>query len=171
MPWLSRFSSSASPPTTTSGPTGPTVTYTPALQDLSYYTSPIIYRQRPMQLSIKGLELLLQNLCYVPQTVRSLLTRSMVRNSVKEWKDVRDIALHVILVIVELWGVVVIVPAFLVLPGILFTIVCVMGAGLVAVLTWPLHGSRVVSSWKERKESQEEFAGEKWLYINGSMTR
>jgi hypothetical protein len=77
----------------------------------------------------------------------------------------------VLLVIVEFWGIVIILPAFLVLPGILFTIVYVMGAGLVAVLLWPLHGSRVVSSRKERKESQEEFAGEKWLYINGSMTR
>jgi hypothetical protein len=124
-----------------------------------------------MQLSIDGLELLLQNLCYVPQTVRSLLTRSMVRNSIREWRDVRDIALHVLLVIVEFWGMVMIVPAFLVLPGIVFSILCVMSAGLLAVLTWPLHGSRVVSSGKERKKNLEQLSGVKLLYINGSMTR
>ena len=83
----------------------------------------------------------------------------------------RDIVLHALLVIVEFWGMVMIVPTFLVLPGIVFAILCVMGASFFAVITWPLQGSRVVSSRKERKESQEGFSGEKWLYINGSMTR
>jgi hypothetical protein len=95
----------------------------------------------------------------------------MVRNSIREWRDVRDIALHLLLVTVEFWGMVMIVPAFLVLPGILFSILYVMSAGLVAVLTWPLHGSRVVSSGKERKKNLEQLSGVKLLYINSSMTR
>ncbi|PMD52551.1 uncharacterized protein K444DRAFT_706143 [Hyaloscypha bicolor E] len=98
------------------------------------------------------------------------LTRSIVRNSRREWKDVRDIALHMLLIIVEFWGMVVILPAFLVLPGIVFSILCIMSAGLIAVLTWPLHGSRVVSSGKERKRNLEQLSGVKLLYINGSIT-
>jgi hypothetical protein len=95
----------------------------------------------------------------------------MVRNAIGEWKDVRDIALHVLLIIIEFWGTVVILPAFLVLPGIVFSILCVMSAGVIAVLTWPLHGSRVVSSGKERKNNLEQISGVKLLYINGSITR
>jgi hypothetical protein len=180
MPWLSRSASSErivcldylpAPLLHQIGPTGPTVTFVPALQDVSCCTSPVIYRQRPMQLSIDGLGLLLQNLCHTPQTVMLQLTRSIVRNSRREWKDVRDIALHVLLIIVEFWGMVVILPAFLVLPGIVFSILCIISAGLIAVLTWPLHGSRVVSSGKERKRNLEQLSGVKLLYINGSITR
>jgi hypothetical protein len=180
MPWLSRSASSErfasldyspAPLSPQIGLTSPIVTFVPALQDVSCCTSPVIYRQKPMQLSIDGLGLLLQNLCYTPQMVRSRLTRSMVRNAVGEWKDVRDIALHVLLIIIEFWGTVVILPAFLVLPGIVFSILCVMSAGVIAVLTWPLHGSRVVSSGKERKNNLEQISGVKLLYINGSITR
>jgi hypothetical protein len=85
--------------------------------------------------------------------------------------DIWDICLQGILSILEFWALIIAVPAFLYLPGIVFVPLCGVFIALVRVLSWPLNKSPLVRTSRGLKDSTKVFPEETWMFIPGSATR
>jgi hypothetical protein len=83
----------------------------------------------------------------------------------------RDTTLQVLLAVLQLWVLVLAIPAFLLLPGILFAAMYFIGTFLNTALLWLLKGNRVCPSSQQEFPNSDEFSDERWIFINGSMTR
>jgi len=175
MPWLSRRNSAEedtksdifdeTPVTMTSA----AVTFVPTLVDGSCGTSPIHHREMTLRLVLNELKITVQNLRCLPAMARSTCSLDFARSLIRSWADFRDLCLQIALGVVELWGMMLAIPISLTLPGILFAPICAMFVGLVMALSWLLNREKVILSTSP--SSSKEFSGEKWIYINSSMTR
>ena len=181
MPWLglSRNNSSEemmksmnpSPPSPP--PSNCSVTFIPAMMDGSCGTSPTMQRLSLMQMIAMDVKVMAQNLMCIPEMVCSMLTLEMVFSMCDSWTNTRDLCLQTILCTIEMFMIVLVIPCFLAMPGIAFMCTCCMCACAIKVLCWPMNGVRVMRCIAngKTKENQDKFTDERWLYINGAMTR
>ena len=88
-------------------------------------------------------------------------------------KNLRDMVLQGVLFMMETLVLVLVVPAFLVLPGAVFAAAAVVVGGVVWALTRVMEGPTMVYSWMDERtvESSRRHADERWVFVNGCMTR
>jgi hypothetical protein len=85
----------------------------------------------------------------------------------------RDICLQMMLSLIEICILVMVVPCFLAMPGMAFTCMCCICAFTIMLISWPMNGEQVVRCVAKGRamENQAQYADERWVYINGAMTR
>lgn len=83
--------------------------------------------------------------------------------------NVRDMALQAVLFAVEVAVLVLVVPAFLMLPGAVYGVLAVVVGGLVWGLTRPMEGPTVVYSRMDERtvEMARRCEDERWVFVNG----
>ncbi|RDW71720.1 hypothetical protein BP5796_07754 [Coleophoma crateriformis] len=175
MPWLSR-SNSPNRIVTSQAPEDvihksalmdSSVTFIPAMIDGSCGTTPLSFRETPLQLLLNDLKIIGQNFACVPEMARSLCTLKSVKDLFESWRAFRDLLLQILLALIEIVALVMAVPMFLALPGGLFLGGCLIFGCVVALLSMPLKGSRIL---RNRHYAEGEFDDERWVFVNGSLT-
>ena len=88
-------------------------------------------------------------------------------------KNLRDMVLQGLLFVIETLVMVLVVPAFLVLPGAVFAFATVVVGGVVWALTKVMEGPTLVYSRMDERtvESSRRHPDERWFFINGCTTR
>lgn len=178
MPWLSRQNSPEGIKTTdalfkTVKPVSGTavVTLIPSQIDGLAGTSAQMYRQSSLQLARKELKVMLQNVRCLPKMATSASVAELKKEYLRSYGTTKEMALQACLMGVETWFLLVMVPLFLCAPGAVFVVAACVVAGLVGMLARGLNGRRVVKSGKGDSSMVDEFADERWLFVNGIMTR
>lgn len=119
---------------------------------------------------------MVQNMMCIPEMMGSMITMDMMMGMLGSWVNIRDMCLQMMLCMMEICMMVVVIPFFLAMPGMAFMYLCCICACAIMMMCWPMNGERVMrceaKESRERPERQrEECADERWVYINGSMTR
>lgn len=146
------------------------VTFIPAMIDGSCGTSPVMHRYTPMQMMLNDMRIMAQNMRCLPEMMGSMMSLGMMQSTLGSWRNLRDMCLQVILTVMEMWMVVMMLPAFLAMPGLAFAVWCCICTMTIATLSWPLKGDQVIRCTSKGQQS-DQHADERWVYINGAMTR
>lgn len=124
----------------------------------------------PARLFVEDVFLLFKNFALFPHVFIPFRTSELVPEVKKhKWRTVYGSIILLVLGVVEGPLLLAAVPAFILLPGWLFTgaaLACILVVHLLASTTW---GSLVAES--ENPIDQTKFQGEKWFFINGIATR
>lgn len=147
------------------------VNFIPAQIDGLSGTMPAHHRQAAWRLVWEDVRVLIQNLGCIPAMAKATCSTKVLRNLFKNPMDARDTVLLAGLGFVQIWMLVVTVPAFISLPGILFS--CFMTSFWLPTLamTWPLSGPRVLMDEREKAPMTDGFSDERWIYVNGMSCR
>lgn len=178
MPWLSRQNSAdegVKPvdgyPKSSQVKSSVKVNFIPAQIDGLCGTFPAHHKQAPSQLLFRDLGVIGQNLRCLPAMAMSMLSKKALRNHFGKSIDARDTLIQILLAVAQVWMAAVALPAFLLLPGLMF-VSCVAACWLfTTALTWPLYGSAVVMSDLKETPISQVLADERWIYVNGMMCR
>ena len=175
MPWLSRRNSSQdamnSNGTQSSAISGSAVTFVPGMMDGSCGTSPVHYRNTLMRIMLDDMKVMAQNMHCLPDMVMSMWSMEFGKDMFMTWMDIRDCGLQMMLLTVELWGMMCAIPMIMYLPGMISMPMCALIACCIAVLSMPSNGDQMMRSSMPSGRSSDEFPDERWICINGSMTR
>ncbi|KAM3074988.1 hypothetical protein ACMFMF_005673 [Clarireedia jacksonii] len=179
MPWLSLPNGTpnggpvhAPPPAATQIPssTPATITVIPSIIDPTCGTSPAQYRHSTIENFQNSLHILAHNMHCIPRMMSALVTMSMIHSIFRSsLRELRELATHAILCIIECWALIVIIPAFLTMPGAVFTGACLAVWGAVLALSWGLWGNERICEGIT-PAGAEDFADERWIFVNGSCT-
>jgi hypothetical protein len=183
MPWLSLHNSPngthnegpvhAPPPAAAQIPrsTPATITVIPSIIDPTCGTSPAQYRHSGVENFRNSLHILARNMHCIPQMLSALLTASIIQSLFRSsLREIGELAAHATLCIIECWALVMLIPAFLAMPGAVFTGTCLAVWGVIVALSWCLWGNERICE-SVALAGAEDFADEKWIFVNGTCTR
>ncbi|KAG6995830.1 hypothetical protein G7Y79_00041g077820 [Physcia stellaris] len=147
----------------------PAVRYIPPQMDPLSSTTTEAARKSPLRLFIKDARVLCAMLPYLPWLFLPFWTSDPRAELYVSVTNLREMALQVVLFVVEVVMLALVVPAFLMLPGAGFVLLVVMVGGLVWGLTRPMEGPTVVYSRMDDKtvERVRRFEDERWVFVNG----
>ena len=179
MPWLSRRNSAEEGIEPVNGlsmeyqkrSVSSMVNFIPAQIDGLCGTMPAYHKQAASRLLWGDLRVLIQNMRCLPAMVMATCSTKVLRSLLKNPADVRDTILQLCLASIHICVLVISVPAFLTLPGLLFTGFMNGIWALTLAMTWPLSGPRVFTSEREKAPMTDDFSDERWIYVNGMMCR
>lgn len=142
----------------------------PQMADPSKYTTQA-NRQGPLWLLLKDTGILLSVLPYLPLVFWPLKSKNGDHEKTS-WASIRDLLIQGLLFIVETIMMILFIPAFIALPGILFLAVLVACCLLVKLIAWPTQGPRIVQSnmSSETLRESSNHPHERWIFINGICT-
>jgi len=150
------------------------VIYIPAMMDGSCGTMPMHHRQSPVQIMMREMRIMAQNtMICLPDMVRSMwATHTSGRNMMMSMggMDMVEACTQAMLGVMELCYMMFLVPACMMLPGFFMVPACLACAAMIYMLCWPMNGDQVVRCPCPTLGS-EATADERWVCINGSMTR
>ena len=126
-------------------------------------------RKSPLRLFLKDARVLCAMLPYLPWLFLPFWTSDPRAELYVSVANVREMALQVVLFVVEVVVLGLVVPAFLMLPGAVFGALAVGVAGAVWGLTRSLEGDTVVYSRVDDRTVREvrRFEDERWVFVNG----
>lgn len=134
-------------------------------------TIPACHRQAASLLVWGDIRVLIQNLSCLPTMAKATCSTTVLRNLLKNPVDARDTLMQACLAIIQFWVLVVAIPAFIALPGLLFAGFMNTAWLLTLAMTWPLSGPRISIHEQEKTPMTNEFSDERWIYVNGMMCR
>jgi hypothetical protein len=178
MPWLSRRSSAEegikpvndSPKENLKRAVISMVNFIPAQIDGLCGTIPAHHKRSWERLMMEDLHVFVQNMRCLPAMAKAACS-TKVLSLLKNPADARDTILLLCLSSIQISVLLVALPAFLSLPGLL-SIGFVNGFwALTFAMTWPLSGPRVLISEREKALITDGFSDERWIYVNGMMCR
>lgn len=151
----------------------PSVRYIPSQMDPLSSTSTEAARKSPFRLFIQDARVLFTMLPYLPCLFLPFWTSDPRAELYVSAKNLRDMVLQGLLFVIEILVMVLVVPAFLVLPGAVFAFATVVVGGVVWALTKVMEGPTVVYSRMDDRtvESSRRHPDERWFFINGCTTR
>ncbi|KAI9640827.1 hypothetical protein NHQ30_010668 [Ciborinia camelliae] len=180
MPWLSRNSSSMnsvgdmmaiqSPralPAQKPSSSPAVVTVIPSIIDPTCGTSPAQYRYSTMEALRGSMKILSRNLYCIPQMMGSFtfnIAQTIPRSS---GRDMYEMGIQCMLCIMECWAMLMVIPAFLTMPGAMFMMCCAAIWGAIMGMSWALRGNERIC---ESIMPVGDFGDEKWIFINGACT-
>jgi hypothetical protein len=147
------------------------VGFIPAQIDGLCGTMPAYHRQTASLLLWGDVWVLIQNLSCLPTMAKATCSTTVLRNLLKNPMDARDTLVQAFLAIMQIWVLVVAIPAFITLPGLLFAGFVNAAWLLTLAMAWPLSGSRILIHEQEKALMTDEFSDERWIYVNGMMCR
>ena len=147
------------------------VRYTPTQMDSMASLSTKSTRQSPIRLMLQDTGVLLANLRYLPGIVLPFKTSQSSDEFYLDFSGIRDAFVQGVLFMLETIFLVLAIPAFLILPGSLWIVVCAVGGLIVYGLCKPIEGPTVVYSniSEETLATANQHRDERWLFINGCM--
>jgi hypothetical protein len=146
------------------------VTFIPAMMDGSCGTSPTMQRMSPMQMMMMDMKIMVQNMMCIPEMIGSMMTMDNMMDMMGSWTMMRDTCLQTMLCMIEMCMVVVMIPCFLMMPGMAFMCMCCMCGCAILMICWPMNGEQMMRC-AGRGQQMDQYADERWVYINGAMTR
>lgn len=147
------------------------VNFIPAQIDGLCGTMPAHHKKAASQLLWGDLRVLVQNMSYLPTVAMATCSTEVLRSFFKNPMDARDALLQACLATMQVWALVIALPAFISLPGLLFAGLMSVFWLLTLAMTWPLTGPRVLINEGEKTSMTDDFSDEKWIYVNGMMCR
>lgn len=150
---------------------GASVTMIPAMMDKSCGTSSVYNRMTPMRIMMDEMRVMLRNMSCVPDMMMSIWSMQLDMGMFSTWMDMRDACLQMMLMIVECWAMMFCMPMMLYMPGIVSMTMCVALTCCIMILAMPMNGKRVVRCSMPSARGMDEFSDEKWIFVNGAMTR
>ncbi|KAF7906023.1 hypothetical protein EAF00_000302 [Botryotinia globosa] len=180
MPWLSRNSSSVNSigdmMAVPSAPVAPAkispsssmgVTVIPSIIDPTCGTSPAQYRHSTMEVLWRSMQILSRNLYCIPQMMGSFTFNVAQTIPKSSGRNMYEMGIHCMLCIMECWAMLLVIPAFLTMPGAMFMMCCAAMWGAMMGMSWLLRGNERIC---ESIMPVGDFGDEKWIFINGSCT-
>lgn len=130
-------------------------------------------RKSPVRLFFQDLSVLITMLPYLPWVFlpfRSTDKNAELHRSIKGFGDA---FLQGWLFILEILLLFFFIPAYLILPGAIFFIVAALCILSIFLAAWPMHGPRILNSEMDEKTMAlaKNHANERWVFVNGIMTR
>jgi hypothetical protein len=144
------------------------VSFVPSQLDSLASSTPLPFRGSPVRLLLSDLLLVLSLVPFTPWIFVPVRTTSKYGELyLKDIGNIRDLVIHVCLGIVGLAWFILVLPAFLVFPGVVFVGYNLVFALIVWAFTFVLnHGERTVQSTVDLGDAPE-YPDERWLFING----
>jgi hypothetical protein len=177
MPWLSRRNSAETGVRSVNDATKQSlkrsassmVNFIPAQIDGLCGTMPASHKYCASQLMMDDLRVLIQNMSYLSAMAKAICSTKVLRGLFKNPMDARDTLLQACLALMQFWALVIALPAFISLPGLLFAGFVNVFWLLTLAMTWPLSGPRVLVYEREKAPMTDGFSDERWIYVNGMM--
>lgn len=150
----------------------PSIGFIPPQMDPEASTSTRALRENPLLLLIKDTGILITVLPYLPLLFFPLKTTDKSAELSTSKASFASYAILVALFMAELAGLLLAIPAFLVLPGGYFVALLVLFSFSIFLLALPTQGPRIVHSvvGDHRAESTASHNDERWLFVNGIAT-
>ncbi len=155
-------------PSSTLNP-GNGIEYIPAQQDPMAASTTRAARQSPIRLFFEDAGVLLRLLPYLPNVFLPLKADNPSNELYLSLASVRDIIIQSLLFIIETLVLILAIPAFLVLPG----LVSLAALALICLSIWliakPMEGPRIAySNMNENTLAlAEQRKDERWVFVNG----
>lgn len=150
------------------------IKYIPTQQDPMAASTTSATRQSPIRLLFQDADVLFRLLPYLPNVILPFRTKDPTSELyLSSLVGVRDMILQSWLLIIETALLLFALPAILILPG----IVSMTGFALSCLIIWliskPMEGPRIVySSMNDLTRAMaEQHRDERWLFVNGCITR
>ncbi|KAI4159867.1 MAG: hypothetical protein LQ342_006195 [Letrouitia transgressa] len=146
--------------------------FIPPQMDPEASTSTRALRENPLLLFIKDAGILITVLPYLPLLFFPLKTADQSAELSISKASIASYAIPVALFAAELAGLLLAIPAFLVLPGGYFFALLVLFCFSMILLALPTQGPRIVHSVvsDDTAESMASHNDERWLFVNGIAT-
>ena len=145
----------------------------PQMGPVSKYSTRAL-RSGPLWLLLKDASILITFLPYLPLVFLPLnfKAKGEKQASASRFKSVRDIAIQVVLTLLEVILLVLFIPALISLPGILFCASALLSILILRLIASPTQGPLIVCSADPTSTSQPagQHSRERWLFINGIGT-
>ena len=187
MPWLLDHTVNGGPsghrtalkgrPTPTSKPTPPptmgdNVRYIPSQMDPLTGATAKAARQDPMRLMIEDAVVLFRLLLYVPKILAPFYTTDKGAELYPSLENAKVGFLQTLLAIIQALFLLMVVPAFLVLPGGIFVGAVALFCLACYLITMPMQGPPVTFSHMDEstKALAEQHKNERWVFVNGICT-
>ena len=135
-------------------------------------TSTQVCRENPVRLLTRDVAALLSTMWYLPYMILPFRTSDRQAELYPSQYGLWDLFLQSWLLGVKLTLLVLVPAALVLLPGLLFIFGMVAAFLFIYMLSWPMHGSRIVYSRMDDATiaSAKDFGHERWLFVNGCMT-
>jgi hypothetical protein len=146
------------------------ITFIPAMLDGSCGTSPSKHKQTVLGMVFMETMIMARNMWCIPEMIRSMINMGTMQSMLGSWRNTRDFILQCMLALIETCMLIMVFPAFLVMPGLAFTVLCIGSASVVTMISWPLYGEQVIRCTAKGQQN-DDCMDERWIYINGAMTR
>ena len=147
------------------------VNFIPAQIDGLCATIPTHHKVAALWLVMDNLRVLIHNISCLSAMAKTTCSMNVLRSLFKNPADMRDTIFQLCLASIQVCVLVIALPAFLFLPGLLFIGLVNGFWALTLAITWPLSGPRVLISEREKVPMTDEFSDERWIYVNGMMCR
>ena len=149
-----------------------TVRYIPPQMDSFVGLTTQVNRGRPFRLFIQDAAVLVANLRYLPWLFFPFRTSDPSAELYLSFSGFKDIFLQVLLFVLEVIMMCVVFPIMLLLPNIITLVLAAVCFLAIAILSWPLHGPKLAfSRMNLRNATAQRHETERWLFINGCVTR
>ena len=130
------------------------------------------HRQNPIRLMVKDTGVLLRSFSFIPNIVSPLITRDKDSELYPSLENVKIGLLQALLALIQSLFLVVVIPAFLLLPGAVFlggTALCCLTCYLI---TLPMQGPSI--NFANMDDATRALAAqhedERWVFVNGICT-
>lgn len=148
------------------------VKYIPSQMDPFAGASTRAARQDPIRLMIKDASVLCRMFAYVPNIILPLLTRDKDAELYPCLANVKVGFLQTVLALIQVLSLVIVIPAFLWLPGGIFLVATALVCLACYLVTLPMQGPPINFSNMDEstKALAEQHKNERWVFVNGICT-
>lgn len=143
-----------------------TISYIPSQAELFVEASEKAEDESPVKLFIQDAAVLFRLLRYLPWLFIPLRSRESGSEIKSDETLYGETILQILLFVVESSTLVLAIPAFFLLPGLLFLLVVALAFLLVQILSYPLSGSSPIYS-QAGAAAKQFFQDERWIFLNG----
>ena len=129
-------------------------------------------RQDPMKLMIEDAGVLLRLFLYVPKIVSPFFTKEKDAEFYMSFANVKVGILQTLLALVQALFLIMVVPAFVLLPGGVFLVATAFLCLACYLMTLPMQGPPINYSNMDAatKDLAEQHKNERWVFVNGICT-
>lgn len=149
-----------------------TIRYIPPQMDPLAGTSTRAARRSPLRLIAQDAGVLVTMLPYLPNIFLPFTAKSQSCELYLDLAGLRDLALQIWLFIMETALLILIIPAVVILPGVITITAIALCCMTIRLITKPMEGSRITYASLEDDTLMmaEEHKDERWLFVNGTAT-
>lgn len=150
-----------------------TIKFIPPQIDPLASTNTEASRKNPLYLLMQDLGVLTRMLRYLPWIFMPFRTSDKNAELFISSTSILELVLNSFLFLFESVLLLVAIPAFLILPGGISLLAAAICIFLILVAAWPMQGPRIAYSRMDEKTAAiaKQHDSERWLFINGCMTR
>ena len=148
------------------------VTYIPPQMDLLAGATVKAARQDPIRLMIEDIVILIRLLRFVPNILAPFCTTDKHDELYMSFTNATIGFLQTLLALIQLFSLVMVIPAFVSLPGGVFSAATALCCLACYLITLPMQGPPINFSNMDSstKALAEQYRNERWVFVNGICT-